>query len=78
MKRRKNARPGMMTEQAKFKRPIKDCNSLNVIFLRCRNAVIKSVHLRNLKVNAPQVLWYLTQYPQKTTSLTDRMSFPGP
>lgn len=45
---RRKARPGRITEQAKFKRPINDCNSSKVTILRWRNWEINWVHLLSL------------------------------
>ena len=48
IRRRKKARPGCITEHAKFKSPISDCNSRRVTFLRCRNSKIVVTHLSSL------------------------------
>ena len=37
IRRRRKARPGTTTEHAKLRRPINDCTSFKVAFLRCRN-----------------------------------------
>ena len=44
IRRRKNARPGAITEQAKFNKPIKDWSSLSVTFLRCKKVEINWTH----------------------------------
>ena len=42
------ALPGTMTEQAKFNRPVRDCTSLKVAFLRCKNSIRGAKHLLSL------------------------------
>ena len=42
--RRKKARPGRITEHAKFKRPTSDWISLRVTFLRRQNSEMRDTH----------------------------------
>ena len=44
IRRLKKARPGLMTEQAKFKRPLRDCTSFKVTFLRWIKSEIREIH----------------------------------
>ncbi len=45
MRRRRKARPGITTEQAKFNSPIKDCSSFNCTFFRVINDETRALHL---------------------------------
>ena len=40
--------PGTLTEQAKFNRPFRDCTSLRMAFLRCKNSIRGGKHLLSL------------------------------
>ena len=76
--RRRNARPGRTTEHAKFKSPIRDCNSCRVTFFRVRNAESKSTHRSTLSEGRrPQSEWYQVQYRQMTKPQLDLQFFRG-
>ena len=45
---RKKALPGTITEQAKFNRPVRDCTSLKVAFLRRKNSKRRVEHRLSL------------------------------
>lgn len=64
---RKKALPGWITEHAKFRRPAKDCTSLNVTFFLSRKSEIRLWTLNFFpRASEPLTEWYPIQFRRMT------------